>query len=161
MKQQKAPDKVRFARQYVAWLKSGAKNFGVTQVQYVENEMRRAVRSAAEFEAKGELAVQFVEGLDALEGPINEELMDTLTTRCIDKLQERLVKISISTTWRSKTSELADAHADMMFIQEAIKQLGGTIPDEAPIPRDEPEVEVVVMTKTDPRAPSNVTITRH
>jgi len=132
-------DPVAAARQYAQNMKLGMKNYGQTRTQYVEQERLRAARSAEDFVAKGEHAVQFLEGLDLTEGDISDKLMDTLYRRCVAKLIVRRQKIGQTLSWRTDPAQRQQAEADILFIEEAIIALDGDIPAEAVVP---PEAEV-------------------
>ena len=176
---QKKADPAYYARQYTQNMRLGMKNYGQTRSQYVEQEMLRAARDAEVFAAKGEHAVQFLEGLDPIEGPVDERIMDSLAKRCVAKLIARRIKIGQSLSWRTDPEQRSEAEADILFIEQAIVALDGEVPMEAATP---PEVDadgvteapvaggelmaqflafVASQQKQDPKAPGPVTITKH
>lgn len=175
---QKKADPAYYARQYTQNMRLGMKNYGQTRAQYVEQEMARAAKDAENFAAKGEHAVQFLEGLDNIEGPIDERIIAALVKRCEAKLIARRIKIGQSLSWRSNPEQRAEAEADILFIEQALVALDCDIPEEAPTP---PEVDEDGVTsapnaggelmqqfmafmasqmKQDPKAPGPVTITK-
>jgi hypothetical protein len=179
MATQKKANPAYYARQYTQNMRLGMKNYGQTRPQYVEQEMLRAARDAEVFAAKGEHAVQFLEGLDPIEGPLDERLMDNLAKRCVAKLIARRIKIGQSLSWRTDPEQRSEAEADILFIETAIVDLDGEVPVEAATP---PEVDadgvteapvaggelmqqfiafVASQQKQDPKAPGPVTITKH
>lgn len=182
MATQKKADPAYFARQYTQNMRLGMKNYGQTRSQYVEQEMLRASRDAEVFAAKGEHAVQFLEGLDPIENPVDERLIENLAKRCVAKLIARRIKIGQSLSWRTDAEQRSEAEADILFIETAIVELGGEVPQEAATP---PEVDTDGVTaapaaggelmqqflafmasqqaapKVDPRAPGPVTIIKH
>lgn len=175
---QKKADPAYYARQYTANMRLGMKNYGQTRSQYVEQEMLRAARDAEVFAAKGEHAVQFLEGLDPIEGPVDERIMDSLAKRCVAKLIARRIKIGQSLNWRTDPEQRNEAEADILFIEKAIVELDGEVPMEAATPPEVDEDGVtsapvaggelmqqflafVATQKQDPRAPGPVTIIKH
>lgn len=176
---QKKADPAYYARQYTNNMRLGMKNYGQTRAEYVKQEMERAARDLEVFAAKGEFAVQFLEGLDPIEGPVAERTIDALTKRCVTKLIARRIKIGQSLSWRTDPEQRADAEADILFIEKAIVALGEEVPTEAATP---PEVDedgvttapaaggelmqqflafIASQQKQDPKAPGPVTITKH
>jgi hypothetical protein len=135
-------DPLRYKRQYVNNKRLGLKNYGQTMAQYVDQETKRALELREQFIAKGEIAVQYLEGLDTREGPISERIMESLAARCVAKLIARRIKIGQSLSWRTDVEQRADAEADILFIEKAIEALGGEVPPEAVVP-DEVEEEIV------------------
>lgn len=140
---------VRYARQYILNKRLGIKNYGQTQAEYVQQECARAAEQHERFAAKGEIAVQYLEGLDLIEGPIPERTMETLAKRCIAKLIARRIKIGQSLSWRTDPVQREEAEADILFIEEAIQALGGEVPAEAIVP-EELEPQVVAAPTVDP-----------
>lgn len=179
---QKKADPAYYARQYTTNMRLGMKNYGQTRSEFVAQEMQRAARDAEIFAAKGEHAVQFLEGLDPLEGPIADRVMESLVKRCVAKMIARRIKIGQSLNWRNDPEQRAEAEADIMCIEAAIVEFGEEVPKEAIAP---PEVDEDGVTsapvaggemmnmvaamlaalqaqqKQDPRAPGPVTITKH
>lgn len=174
---QKKADPAYYARQYTNNMRLGMKNYGQTRSQYVAQEMERAAKDAEVFAAKGEHAVQFLEGLDPIEGPVSDRIMESLAKRCVSKLIARRIKVGQSLSWRTDPEQRADAEADILFIETAIVALDGDVPMEAATP---PEVDedgvtsapvaggelmqqfmamIAAATKQDPKAPGPVTIT--
>lgn len=179
MMTQKKADPAYYARQYTQMMRNGGKNYGQTRSQYVAQEMERAAKDAEIFAAKGEHAVQFLEGLDPIEGPVADRIMDSLAKRCVTKLIARRIKIGQSLSWRTDPEQRAEAEADILCIEAAIVALDGEVPAEAVAP---PEVDengvtaapvaggelmqqfiafVASQQKQDPKAPGPVTITKH
>lgn len=179
MMTQKKPDPAYYARQYTTNMRLGMKNYGQTRAQYVQQEMERAARDLEVFAAKGEFAVQFLEGLDHIEGPIDERIIDSLAKRCVTKLIARRIKIGQSLSWRADPEQRAEAEGDILFIENAIVALGGEVPAEAVTPPEADEDGVTAapvaggdlmqqllalmaaQLKQDPKAPGPVTITKH
>lgn len=177
---QKKADPAFYARQYTQNMRLGMKNYGQTRAEYVKQEMDRAARDAETFAAKGEFAVQFLEGLDTIEGPVDDRIMDSLAKRCVAKLIARRIKIGQALSWRTDPQQRADAEGDILFIEKAIVALDGEVPAEAVTP---PEVDEDGVTaapaaggelmqqfiafmaaqqgKQDPKAPGPVTIIKH
>ena len=176
---QKKADPAYYARQYTQNMRLGMKNYGQTRAQYVAQEMERAAKDAEVFAAKGEHAVQFLEGLDHIEGPVDERLIENLCKRCVAKLIARRIKIGQSLSWRTDPEQRSEAEADILFIETAIVTLGGEVPAEAATP---PEVDedgvtsapaaggelmqqfiafIASQQKQDPKAPGPVTIIKH
>jgi hypothetical protein len=176
---QKKADPAYYARQYTTNMRLGMKNYGQTRSEFVAQEMQRAARDAEIFAAKGEHAVQFLEGLDPLEGPIDERVINALIKRCVAKLIARRIKIGQSLNWRNDPEQRAEAEADVMCIEAAIVEFGEEVPKEAIAP---PEVDedgvtsapvaggevlaqlaalLAAQTKQDPRTPGPVTIIKH
>lgn len=177
---QKKADPAYYARQYTQNMRLGMKNYGQTRSEYVAQEMLRASRDAEVFAAKGEHAVQFLEGLDPIEGPVDERIIDSLAKRCVAKLIARRIKIGQSLSWRTDPEQRDEAEADILFIEQAIVALDGEVPREAATP---PEVDADGVTEApvaggelmqqflafvaaqakvqDPKAPGPVTITKH
>jgi len=137
---------IKYARQYIMNKRLGIKNYGQTQAQYVNQETKRAMEQHAQFAAKGEIAVQYLEGLDTREGPLPERIMETLAKRCIGKLIARRIKIGQSLSWRTDPEQRDTAEADILFIEEAIIALGGEIPAEAIVPDELPVEQVTAST---------------
>lgn len=177
---QKKADPAYYARQYTQMMRNGGKNYGQTRSQYVAQEMERAAKDAEIFAAKGEHAVQFLEGLDPIEGPVADRIMDSLAKRCVTKLIARRIKIGQSLSWRADPEQRAEAEADILCIEAAIVELDGDVPQEAPTPPEVDEDGVVAAPvaggelmqqfmafvasqaiKQDPKAPGPVTITKH
>jgi hypothetical protein len=174
MLSQKKPDPAYFARQYTNNMRLGIKNYGQTRAQFVQQEMERAATDLDTFLAKGEHAVQFLEGLDLIEGAIDERLMESLARRCVNKLIARRIKIGQSLSWRADMERRLEAQSDILFIEKAIEALGGEVPAECVA---EPEVDapspapatsdllaqfaafIASQQKQDPKAPGPVTIT--
>lgn len=178
---QKKADPAYYARQYTTNMRLGMKNYGQTRSEFVAQEMQRAARDAEIFAAKGEHAVQFLEGLDPIEGPIDERVINALVKRCVAKLIARRIKIGQSLNWRTDPEQRAEAEADIMCIEAAIVEFGEEVPKEAIAP---PEVDEDGVTsapvaggemmnmvaamlaalqaqqKQNPRAPGPVTITK-
>lgn len=137
-------DPVQYARQYTNNARLGKKNYGQTRAAYVQQEIERAEESTARLIAKGELAVQFLEGLQPCEGPISEQTYEMLSKRCVSKLIARRIKIGQTLSWRSDPDKMAEAEADIQFIEEAIVALGGTVPAEAVVPPEAIDDETTV-----------------
>jgi len=183
MMTQKKADPAHYARQYTQNMRLGMKNYGQTRTQYVEQEMLRAARDAEVFATKGEHAVQFLEGLDPIENPVDERIMDSLAKRCVAKLIARRVKIGQSLSWRADPEQRNEAEADILFIEKAIVELDGEVPVEAATPPEVDENGVLIahaqptvasgelmaqflafvasQQKQDPKAPGPVVITKH
>ena len=141
-------DPARYKKQYINNKRLGIKNYGQTLAQFVDQETKRALEHREQFSAKGEIAVQFLEGLDTREGPISERIMESLADRCIAKLIARRIKIGQSLSWRSDIEQRAEAEADILFIEHAIEALGGEVPSEAIVP-DEVEDTITQPTAVD------------
>lgn len=172
MAQNMQPDAKRISEQYTTLMRLGAKNYGQTRAQFVETEMKRAAEQYERFLAKCEIAVQYLEGLEPHEGPIDPELIDKLAQKCVDKLIARRVKIGLSLTWRSSKEQREQGETDILFIEKAIEALGGEVPAEVPVEPETtqtmPDLQQMVAafmaalnTQQDPKAPGPVTITKH
>ena len=176
---QRRADAVFFARQYTTNMRLGVKNYGQTRAQYVEQEMIRAARDSDDLLAKGEIAIQYLEGLDPRDGEISERVVEQMAKRCVAKLIARRIKLGQSLSWRTNIDERSSIEADIQFIEEAIEELGGDIPPEAiALPEAMEEVvqqvptgidyeklartmqEIAIGFKPNPKAPGPVTITR-
>ena len=179
MRKQKKTDPAVFARDYNTMMKLGGKNYGQTREQYVQEQLLRQARDADVFAAKGEFAVQFLEGLDLIPGPLDDRIWDALERRCVVKLIESRMKIGMGLNYRTTPEKRAEAEADITFIEGAIEALGGTVPGEAVTPPEAPvetapaapidtaallaqllAAMAVAAKPQDPRAPGPVTITR-
>lgn len=170
MANQNKVDPAKFKQQYINNKRIGLKNYGQTMAMFVNQETIRATEAQARFAAKGEYAVQFLEGLDPLEGPISDTMIETLCKRCVDKLIMRRIKIGKTLGWSTGTTQRCEAEADITFIEQAIVALGGEVPNEAIVP-DEANKEIVTindlmammqqMQVNDPKAPGPVTIIKH
>jgi len=134
METQQVIDPMLYKRTYINNKRLGLKNYGQTMADYVTQETTRAVESMARFVAKGEYAVQFLEGLDPIEGPIDERIIENLLKRCIAKLITRRIKIGQTLSWRTDIEQRLEAEGDMTFIEKAIVALGGVVPEEAVVP---------------------------
>lgn len=140
MQSQQKFDPVAAARQYTQLMKLGMKNYGQTRAQYVEQERLRAAREAETFAAKGEHAVQFLEGLDPIEGDCGEKLWTQLYKRCVAKLIVQRQKKGMSLSWRTDAKQRQETEADILFIEDAIVALDGEVPAEAIAPPEAEEV---------------------
>ncbi|MHB1098683.1 MAG: hypothetical protein ACYCZR_03935 [Burkholderiales bacterium] len=140
MQSQQKFDAVAAARQYTQLMKLGMKNYGQTRAQYVEQERLRAAREAETFAAKGEHAVQFLEGLDHIEGDVGERIWEQLYKRCVAKLIVQRQKKGMSLSWRTDAKQRQDIEADILFIEDAIVALDGEVPAEAIAPPEADEV---------------------
>lgn len=138
------PSAAYYASQYTAMMRAGAKNYGQTRAEYVKQQLERAAKERESYIAKGEHAVQFLEGLDPLEGPIDERVIASLAKRCVAKLIDRRVKVGQSLSWRATPEARAEAEADIICIEAAIVALGGEVPQEAVTP---PEVDADGVTE--------------
>lgn len=134
METQQVIDPIAYKRAYINNKRLGLKNYGQSMADYVAQETTRAAENVARFAAKGEYAVQFLEGLDAREGDIPERLIENLAKRCVAKLITRRIKIGQSLSWRTDLEQRLEAEGDMTFIEQAIVALGGVVPEEAVVP---------------------------
>lgn len=134
METQQVIDPMLYKRTYINNKRLGLKNYGQTMAEYVTQETTRAMESMARFVAKGEYAVQFLEGLDPLEGEIPERIIESMAKRCVAKLIARRIKIGQTLSWRTDIEQRLEAEGDMTFIEQAIVALGGEVPEEAIVP---------------------------
>lgn len=152
METQQVIDPMLYKRTYINNKRLGLKNYGQTMTEYVTQETTRAVNSMARFVAKGEYAVQFLEGLDPHEGEIPERIIESLAKRCVNKLIARRIKIGQILSWRTDIEQRLEAEGDMTFIEQAIIALGGEVPEEAIVPDEAIEVVQPVAPAMDMQA---------
>ena len=141
MEMQQVIDPMLYKRTYINNKRLGLKNYGQTMTEYVVQETARAAESMARFVAKGEYAVQFLEGLDPHEGEIPERIIESMAKRCVAKLIIRRIKIGQTLSWRTDIEQRLEAEGDMTFIEKAIVALGGVVPEEAVVPDEVIDVQ--------------------
>jgi len=143
-------DPQQFARQYRTNMRLGQRNYGQTIQQYVESETQRALRDKERFAAKCEYAVQFLEGLDLIEGPVADRIWESIHRRCVAKLLERRITVGRNLSWRTDPDVRANIESDLAMIEDAIVQFGGEVPPDAVLAPADLVEEPVVLKQPEP-----------
>lgn len=124
----------RTATQYMAAYKAMQRAGAaprITARQYVESEMVREQRQRAEYAARSDDAVALLESVEDADMAhvVEEQLVDTLETKMIEKLQSRWHQLELTrTNLRAQLEVRNEAEANQLFIETALAELGASIP---------------------------------
>jgi hypothetical protein len=124
----RVPKKATFEREYKERVRLGMKP-GMTIREFTEMEYAVALQRHAVLMAKGEHAVQLLEGIDISDGDLPEWIHEAINQKVLQKLEERWRKAELRrTNPRISKQERDLAGANQKLIEDTITQLGGEIP---------------------------------
>jgi hypothetical protein len=124
----RVPKRATFEREYKERVRLGMKP-GMSIREFTEMEHATALQRHAVLCAKGEHAVQIMEGIDISDGDLPEWMHEAVNSKVLQKLEERWRKAELRrTNPRISKNERDLAGANQKLIEATITELGGTVP---------------------------------
>ena len=150
---QRPPQRVTFEAEYNNRKRLGMQP-GMPMSVFVDMELAQAEGRHKQLLAKGEAAVNLLHGVDGNDASAPEWLYEAISTKILQKLEQRWMRAELRRTNPKITKQDRDlAAANQKLIESVIEELGGSVPSYADHKAAEDDLEAFLnkMKETTPK----------